>query len=87
MDTSVIPSVPMPTAVVPVPPGFAVEGDALSSQVRAGRLSKFQDQGSELQLYLSKDDFKFALDKNDLDVGNLDDIRFWVSWRKNFDLL
>ena len=42
---------------------------------------------SHLQLYLSKDDFKFALDKNDLDVGNLDDIRFWVSWGKNFDLL
>ena len=42
---------------------------------------------NHLQLYLSKDDFKFALDKNDLDAGNLDDIRFWVSWGKNFDLL
>ena len=45
---------------------------------------------NHLQLYLSKDDFKFALDKNDLDdpgTGNLDDVRFWVSWGKNFDLL
>lgn len=42
---------------------------------------------NHLQLFLKKNDFKFALDKNDLDVGNLDDIRFWVSWGKNFDLL
>ncbi|NNF96900.1 MAG: hypothetical protein HKM94_08250 [Halobacteria archaeon] len=42
---------------------------------------------NHVQLYLSKDDFKFALDKNDLDVGNLDDVRFWVSWGKDFDLL
>lgn len=42
---------------------------------------------NHIQLYLSKDDFKFALDKNDLDAGNLDDVRFWVSWTKNFDLL
>jgi hypothetical protein len=42
---------------------------------------------NHIQLYLSKDDFKFALDKNDLDAGNLSDVRFWVSWNKNFDLL
>ena len=42
---------------------------------------------NHFQLYLSKDDFKFALDKNDLDAGNLSDVRFSVSWSKNFDLL
>jgi uncharacterized protein (TIGR02001 family) len=42
---------------------------------------------NHIQLYLSKDDFKFALDKNDLDAGNLGDVRFSVSWNKNFDLL
>ena len=42
---------------------------------------------NHIQLYLSKDDFKFALDKNDLDAGNLSDVRFSVSWNKNFDLL
>lgn len=42
---------------------------------------------NHVQLYLSKDDFKFALDKNDLDAGNLSDVRFSVSWNKNFDLL
>ena len=41
-----------------------------------------------IQLFLKKNDFKFALDKNDLDdAGNLDDVRFWVSWGKDFDLL
>ena len=42
---------------------------------------------NHFQLYLSKDDFKFALDKNDLDDDNLNDVRFSVSWNKNFDLL
>ena len=43
---------------------------------------------NHIQLFLKKNDFKFALDKNDLDdAGNLDDVRFWVSWGKNFDLL
>ena len=40
------------------------------------------------QVALSKDDFTFALDKNDLtDTGNgEDDLRFSVSWSKSFDL-
>jgi len=43
---------------------------------------------NHLQLFLKKNDFKFALDKNDLDdAGNLDDVRVWVSWGKDFDLL
>ena len=41
---------------------------------------------NHVQLYLSKDDFKFAFDKNDLD-GNAGDYRFWLSWSKNFDLM
>ncbi len=42
-----------------------------------------------IQLFLKKDDFTFALDKNDIDEPNtnLDDVRFWVSWGKDFDLL
>ncbi|MDZ7660777.1 TorF family putative porin [Thiohalophilus sp.] len=36
---------------------------------------------------LKKDEFVFALDKNDLDVGNdLDEMRVSVSWQRNFDL-
>ena len=43
---------------------------------------------NHLQLFLKKNDFKFALDKNDLDdAGNLDDVRVWVSWGKDFDLM
>ncbi len=40
------------------------------------------------QVALSKDDFTFALDKNDLtDTGNgEDDVRFSISWSKSFDL-
>jgi len=41
---------------------------------------------SYVELYLKKDDFTFAFDKNDLD-GNAGDYRFWLSWSKNFDLM
>ena len=42
---------------------------------------------NHLQLFLKKNDFKFAIDKNDLDDDDLDDVRVWVSWGKDFDLM
>lgn len=45
------------------------------------------DDYSHLQLYLEKSGFKLAFDKNNLDVGNLDDYRFWLSYTMDFDLL
>ncbi len=39
---------------------------------------------SHVQVSLGKDDFTFALDKNDTDAG--DDLRATASWSKSFDL-
>jgi uncharacterized protein (TIGR02001 family) len=36
---------------------------------------------------LSKDDFTFAIDKNDIDDPNLDSTRITVSWGKEFELM
>ena len=51
----------------------------------------FDDPASEdyshFQVSLSKDDFTFALDKNDSDAVGADDLRFSVSYSKSFDLL
>jgi hypothetical protein len=43
----------MPTAVVPVPPGFRADGDSLLELKRRGLIARYEDQGSELQLYLT----------------------------------
>lgn len=42
---------------------------------------------SHWQVSLSKDDFTFALDKNDLSGAGNDDMRFTVAYSKSFDLL
>lgn len=45
-------TVAMPTAVVPVPPGFRADPASLEALVRARKIARFEDQGSELHLYL-----------------------------------
>jgi len=54
-------------------------------------MCEFDDLGLEdykhFHSALKKDEFVFALDKNDLDVGDdLDEMRVAVSWQRNFDL-
>ncbi len=44
----------MPTAVVPVPPGFEVDARSLERLVAEGRLARFEDHGRELQLYMTQ---------------------------------
>jgi len=41
---------------------------------------------SHYQVSVSKDDFTFAIDKNNIDDPVLDEARFTVSWAKSFDL-
>jgi hypothetical protein len=36
---------------------------------------------------LGKGDFTFAVDKNDIDGGSADNVRFTVVWGKEFELL
>ncbi len=47
-------SVPMPMIVVPMPPGFTANAQGLRHLVNRGRIAKFQDQGSEIQIYLTE---------------------------------
>jgi hypothetical protein len=47
-------TVPMPMIVVPVPPGFAANADSLRRLVDRGTIAKFEDQGSEIQIYLTE---------------------------------
>ncbi len=46
--------VAMPTVVIPVPPGFRADPDALQRLVSGGTIAKYEDQGSEIQLYLTR---------------------------------
>jgi len=46
-------AIAMPTIVVPIPPGFLVEDERLQRLVKSRALSKVENQGSELHLYLS----------------------------------
>ncbi len=46
--------VPMPTAIVPIPPGFAPDKRSLAALVSAGRIDHFEATGAAVQLYLSK---------------------------------
>jgi hypothetical protein len=47
-------AIAMPTVVVPIPPGFAVEADSLASLVKQNVIEKYSDLGSEIHIYLSK---------------------------------
>jgi hypothetical protein len=47
-------TVPMPTIVVPVPPGFRASAAKLKTLVREGRVEKADDLGSEVHLYLTE---------------------------------
>ncbi len=46
--------VAMPTVVVPVPPGFRAVRDSLERLVSRHVIAKYEDQGSEIQLYLTE---------------------------------
>jgi hypothetical protein len=46
--------VPMPTAIVPIPPGFAPSKRSLAALAGAGRIERFEATGAAVHLYLSK---------------------------------
>jgi A-macroglobulin TED domain/MG2 domain/Alpha-2-macroglobulin family len=46
--------VPMPTVVVPVPPGFRAGRSALKALVEQHLVSRFEDHGGEVHLYLER---------------------------------
>lgn len=64
-------------------------GNGLALSGTVGRYDYDDDTNNEdythFQLAVSKDDFTFAIDKNDLD-GASGSTRFSVSWSKSFDL-
>ncbi len=46
--------IPMPTVVVPVPPGFRASTGSLAALVAKQAISKYEDNGSEIHLYLEQ---------------------------------
>jgi hypothetical protein len=46
--------IPMPTAVVPVPPGWKAVGGSLDALRDAGHIARWDDMGTELHLYLHR---------------------------------
>jgi hypothetical protein len=46
--------VAMPTVIVPVPPGFRADHAALAALVAGHKIARYEDQGSELRLYLTR---------------------------------
>lgn len=47
-------AIPMPTLVIPVPPGWRVDARQLKQAVQRGQIERFEDQGSAIFVYLSK---------------------------------
>jgi hypothetical protein len=47
-------AIPMPTVVIPVPPGFRAWTPSLAALVTKKLVSKFEDNGSEIHLYLDQ---------------------------------
>jgi hypothetical protein len=47
-------AVAMPTVIAPVPPGFRADRDSLERLVSGKVVARFEDQGSEIYLYLTR---------------------------------
>jgi hypothetical protein len=54
-------AIAMPTAIIPVPPGFRADAGSLEALERSGRVDRAENLGSEIHLYMSKLDARGSL--------------------------